>query len=120
MTIGPGRRWVHTRVAAATALFLLGLSSGATAQGRTSAPLTVSVTVVQTCTVEDVNVPDLPGTGSPTTRTSPAPGPSYSIRCGKQRLTYPAAPGSAAAPLSKGAPVRVARTPDGRTFVVQF
>jgi len=124
MAIGPflreGKQWL---AGPATLVVLLGSGLPAAAQGPgggASAPLAVSATVVQTCTVEEVNVPALPDAASPAGRTSNAPGPSYSIRCGKQRLTYPAPAGSRAASLTKGAPVTVSRTADGRTVVVQF
>jgi hypothetical protein len=111
--------WRHQ--VAWAALLPLGFGAGAAAQGqRTSAPLSVSATVVQSCTVEDVNVPELPNEASPGGRTPTVPGPSYSIRCGKQRLVYPAPPGSQARPLAKGAPVTVALTADGRAYLVQF
>jgi hypothetical protein len=109
-------RWV----AAAAGWLVLGSAAGAAAQSQpTSASLAVSATVVQTCTVEQVKVPALPGSSSQAEPRS-TPGPSYTIRCGKQILTYPAPTGSGATPLSKGAPVTVARTPDGRAYVVQF
>ena len=100
-------------------LFVLGAGVTAFGQGsRASAPLSVSATVVQTCTVEQVRAPALPGSSSPGA-TGVGPGPSYTVRCGKQLLTYPASAGQAT-PLSQGAPVTIARTPDGRTFIVQF
>jgi hypothetical protein len=120
MATGPVLRHARGFLAAAGALILLGSAAGASAQTQgMSAPLSVSATVVQTCTVEGVRVPALPGTSSPADRPS-TPGPTYSIRCGKQTLSYPAPSGSGATPLSKGAPVTVALTPDGRAYIVQF
>jgi hypothetical protein len=119
MAIRPFHRRATTYLAASAALFLLASGRDAVAQGqRASAPLSVGATVVQTCTVEGVRVPALPGTASPTDRATP--GPTYSIRCGKQTLNYPVPPGSQVGPLSKGAPVTVATTPDGRAYLVQF
>jgi hypothetical protein len=120
MAIRPFHRHAKRCLAALAALLVLGSASGAAAQGqRTSAPLSVGATVVQTCTVEEVRVPALPGDSSRLDRV-PSPGPTYSIRCGKQTLRYPVPPGSQATPLSKGAPVTVATTADGRAYVIQF
>jgi hypothetical protein len=120
MAIRPFQRHAKWGLAVAAAVLLPGSATDVAAQTqRASAPLSVSATVVQTCTVEGVRVPTLPGTSSPADRTN-TPGPTYSIRCGKQTLSYPLPSGSQATPLSKGAPVVVARTPDGRAYVVQF
>jgi hypothetical protein len=120
MASGQFQRRAKGCLAAAAAVTLLGSAAGAAAQTqRASAPLTVSATVVQTCTVEGVRVPALPPASSSADRVG-TPGPTYSIRCGKQTLTYPMPSGSQATPLSTGASVMVAQTPDGRAYVVQF
>lgn len=107
--------------AAAAGVILAGWPGSAGAQASsTAAPLAVTATVVQTCTVEELNVPALPDASSPAGRTANTPGPSYTIRCGKQRLTYPAPSGAASKPLPKGTPVLISRSADGRTVIVQF
>jgi hypothetical protein len=116
----PVRRRLLLCAAAVSATVLPGAAPLAGAQPpHTSAALSVTATVVQTCTVEQVRVPTLPGGPSPGERTV-GPGPSYTIRCGKQMLTYAAPAGSRTGLLSKGAPVTVARTADGRAYLVQF
>jgi hypothetical protein len=117
------KRWVA--VAAGVAVLAAAAATAAEAQ-QASGPLMVSLTVVRSCTLGDVNaVPLVPGgpatTDNPAAASGvPATTPTYGVRCGKQSLAAPATPGSQASAVSKGAPLSVTKTADGRVFVVQF
>jgi hypothetical protein len=110
----------RTGAAAAATLIVLGTAAGAAAQTqRTSAPLSVSATVVRSCTVEQVRVPTLPSGPSSTGQPVPPSGPAYRLRCGQQTVTYPVQPGSPTV-VGKSAPATVAGSADGRGVVIQF
>lgn len=109
-----------TFVFVATAL-ALAAPPDARAQGqRASAPLAVSATVVRSCVVEAVDLPVLPGRSSAQVQPTASPGPAYRLRCGKQTIVFPVDPGPTPTPLAVGRSVRVGRTADGRTVLIQF
>jgi hypothetical protein len=122
MSIRPFLRQARGGLAAAVGLAVIGTAVDAAAQApRTSAPMGVSATVVRSCTVEEVQVPALPGTRTSPGQPTASPGTVHRIRCGNQTVTYPVQPGlPPATPLSKGAPATIGRSADGRGVVIQF
>jgi hypothetical protein len=99
------------------ALLLLATAVSATAQtARPTGTLTVSATVVRSCTIENPRTETLPGVPQPT-------GEPIKIRCGNTTLLYPFQPG----PVPTPTPVKgrdpvptVNPSPNGQKLVIQF
>jgi hypothetical protein len=118
----PRRLQLVGLLAAMAGVLVLAGPTGVDAQSSpATAPLSVSVTVVRSATVEAVEARSLPGQTSPTGQPAPSPGPTYTLRYGKDTLSYPVQPGPTPTLVGAGvSPATVTRSSDGRKVVIQF
>jgi hypothetical protein len=113
------RRNLRGMRCAAVAAVMLAAATAAGEPGQSSGAMTVSVTVVRSCTVSDAS-PSTPANSVTQAGASAPAARSAGVRCGKQTLAFPTVPGSEVSARSHGEPLSVAKSADGRLFVVQF
>jgi hypothetical protein len=106
-------------VALAAGMVFVLTSPASFAQSQRSAALTVSVTVVRSCTVETPGTETLPGAPGSTKPT----GEPVRIKCGTTILTYPQQPGPTPVPnplTGATAVPLVSSAAGGKTVTIQF
>jgi hypothetical protein len=106
-------RWAVTL---GTVLVLCAASQARAQSTQASAPLTVTVVVVQSCSVV---TSDTPQPGNPSLPSTPGADPRVQLKCGKQLLVYPLQPGVDPTPLNKMS-TTMTSSGGGKTVTIQF
>jgi hypothetical protein len=108
------------RVLALAALVVAGPPAATAQSARTSASMSITVTVVRSCTVDVASTPTSLAESPSTAQLAASSEPACTLKCGKDAVAYPLKAGSSSTPVASNNYAAVTRSPDGRAVVIQF